>query len=77
MNKQVPEFVPDSGRIGRELIDAEILIENGIEPYFSLHCFEEMGYDIMGCFERKCPRVTSCLNRFIIDGYLIRKESKE
>lgn len=74
MNKQVPEFIPDFARIGKELIDADVLIENGEEPYFSLHCFEEMEYDIMKCFDRRCPRVTNCLNRFIIDGYLIRKE---
>jgi hypothetical protein len=66
-------FVIDFGKIGKELIDSEGLVQNKIEPYYSLSCFHAMGYDLKSCLEI-CPRSPICITRFLLGNYVLIKE---
>jgi hypothetical protein len=67
---KIYDLIPDSARIGRELIDSEILIELGIEPYVTLECFEKKGCDFLNCSEMNCIHLPECLKRLVYGKYV-------
>jgi len=72
-------LITDYGKIGKELIDSEVLVNNNlvnnnIEPYASLNCFEERNYDLVGCYEIGCNHFRECLRIFIDGKYVIKKD---
>lgn len=62
----------DRNAIEEELVNSDVLVNNRIQPYFSLSCFRNIDYDIKHC-ERTCPQniFYRCLKIFEGNGYLI------
>lgn len=69
----IGEWTPNFGKIGKELIDADVLIDNDIEPYASLFCFEIVKCNIVECYKSGCASFEKCFDIFTKGGYLIKK----
>lgn len=67
---------PNVDKIKMELINSRVLIENNIEPYYSLYCFSKGGCDIKLCEEILCQDFPDCIERFYVLGYLNKKVNK-
>ena len=66
----IEKLIPDIERIEKELLNSSVLVDNRIEPYYSLYCFKNGGYDVSTCFETSCPHVTNCVIMFFEMRYL-------
>jgi len=75
---EIRKIFVDVTNIREELINSGVLVDNKIQPYYSLNCFMENGHSIKYCEETCPPEVhKKCIDIFKRHGYLETEVSSQ